>query len=135
MVLETTLRDHSLFVGQPRRALRHAGRLMTQVQVPAGRTLMRTGEIGREFLVILDGAVVVSDDDGVIGELGSDDFVGELALLGRTRRCATVVTLAPTEVLALNRFEFAMLLDRLPTVGMRIAQTGVQRAQARFHHN
>lgn len=126
MALETTLSELALFADRDRTQLRRASRLMTMTKVPAGRTLMREGAVGREFVLVVDGDLTVFTDHGA-EQVGSGGFVGELALLTGSCRTATVVTTSPADLLVLNRREFAALLDEVPTVGVRIARTAVQR--------
>ncbi|MCB0997629.1 MAG: cyclic nucleotide-binding domain-containing protein [Acidimicrobiales bacterium] len=127
MSLPETLSTHPLFSDRSRKELRRAAQLMTELHLPAGRTLMREGTVGREFMVVLDGDLDVSDRDVEVSHVHGGSFVGELSLLTGAHRTATVTTTVPTHVLVMNRHEFALLLDELPTVGMRIAHTALRR--------
>src|SRR5579883_1487330 len=70
--------------------LERLGSLLTMLRVPAGTTLMNEGTIGLEFVVIVDGTAAVRVADAIVARLGAGDFVGEMSLLRRERRSATV---------------------------------------------
>jgi CRP-like cAMP-binding protein len=88
-----------------------------RVQVAAGRRLIREGDIGWMFFVVLAGAVEVKKRTRVIASLEEGDHFGELALLGRGQRSATVVATAPTEVFCLIARAFDDLLIEVPALG------------------
>jgi len=83
------------------------------VDFPAGHVIARQGEIGTGFFVIVEGRVKVVRDGEVVAELGAGDFFGELSVLDRMPRNATVATEIPTTCLALASWDFdAVLLDQ-----------------------
>jgi CRP/FNR family transcriptional regulator, cyclic AMP receptor protein len=83
------------------------------VDFPAGHVIARQGEIGTGFFVIVEGRVKVVRDGEVVAELGPGDFFGELSVLDRMPRNATVATEMPTTCLALASWDFdAVLLDQ-----------------------
>jgi CRP/FNR family cyclic AMP-dependent transcriptional regulator len=83
------------------------------VDFPAGHVIARQGEIGTGFFVIVEGRVKVVRDGEVVAELGAGDFFGELSVLDRMPRSATVATEMPTTCLALASWDFdAVLLDQ-----------------------
>ena len=80
------------------------------ISFPAGSTLAREGDVGREFMVIVEGTADVTVNGVVVSQLGPNDFFGEVALLDGGLRTATV--LATTEVVAhvIEQREFSVLL-------------------------
>src|SRR5262249_21350897 len=70
-----------LFDGLSRRQLERISRLMTSVELSTGKVLARQGEIGREFVILVDGEVEVARDGKVIAVRGPGDYIGEIALL------------------------------------------------------
>jgi CRP-like cAMP-binding protein len=100
---------------------------MTRVDLSAGKVLARQGEIGREFLILLDGEVEVERDGKVIAVRRSGEYVGEIALLDKRPRTATVT--AKTGVVAeiLNRAEFSTLLADSPDLANQIMATMARR--------
>ncbi len=82
-----------------------AGRLVA-VELPAERAIIKQGEVGDRFYLIDRGEVEVVQDGVVLRRQGPGDSFGEIALLRDVPRTATVRTLAPTRLLALDREPF-----------------------------
>ena len=95
-------------------------RLMTAVNINSGKTVVREGDVGREFMIILSGTASVSRQGNKFATLGPGDFFGEMSLLGKGPRSATVI--AETDLLleALNRREFATMLHKNPEIAEKI---------------
>ena len=87
--------------------------------VPAGTTIIRKGERGNAMYLIASGGVEVESAAGTV-RLGEGDFFGEMALLSREPRSATVTALRATDLLVLDADDFLRLLDRLPDLGARV---------------
>ena len=77
------------------------------VRVPAGKVLVTEGETGHEFFVILDGTAKVTRQGRSIATLGPGQAFGELALLDKAPRNATVVAESDVELVVLGQREFA----------------------------
>ena len=84
------------------------------VRVPAGKTLVSEGETGHEFFVVLEGSARVSRQGRKIATIGSGGSFGELALLEKAPRNATVVADTDMELVVLGQREFAGLIDEVP---------------------
>lgn len=91
-----------------------------ELALPEGRVLVRQGERGREFVVIIDGAADVHRDGRRINQLGRGDFLGEIALLSGNPRTATVTTTSPTRILVLTDAAFKAVTTELPSVQTRL---------------
>src|SRR5439155_27357677 len=94
-----------------RRELEQVAQLMDEVDLPAGKTLMTQGETGDEMFVIVSGRVSVERDGAKINERGPGSAIGELSLLSKGPRSATITTLEPTRVLLAGHREFHALMD------------------------
>jgi ATP-binding cassette subfamily B protein len=111
------LREVPLFKDLDRAYLKEiAGALITE-RVPAGRTLIKEGEEGRRFYIVVRGKVSVSakGKDGRhrhLATLEDGDFFGEIALLTDSPTTATVETLTPSVFLALQREQLENLMRR-----------------------
>ena len=116
-----------LFEGLSDKQLSQISGLVTEVRLEAGRTVARQGELGREFLILLEGEVEVIRDGKVIAVRGPGEYVGEISLLDRRPRTATLT--AKTDVVAevLNRSEFASLLADAPELSAKIMATLARR--------
>jgi CRP-like cAMP-binding protein len=99
-----------------RRELEEVGRLADEVDVPAGRVLMKEGESGHEFFVIVDGNVRIARGGATVRDLGPGDFFGEVALLSEGPRTATATTETPARLLVLAHREFHSLMAQFPSI-------------------
>ncbi len=75
-------------------------------EVPAGRTLARTGDYGREAFLIVTGRVEVRRDGATIALLGPGDVAGELAVTGAVRRNADLVAATDVELVVFDPASF-----------------------------
>jgi CRP/FNR family transcriptional regulator, cyclic AMP receptor protein len=116
-----------LFEGLSKRQLAQVSSLMTSVELSAGRVLARQGEIGREFVILLDGEVEVARDGRVIAVRGPGEYIGEIALLDDRPRSATVSAKTDVTAEVLNRAEFVSLLADAPELSSRIMATMARR--------
>jgi len=114
------LRKVDLFAQCSDKELEQIDKLMTEVDVPAGRVLMREGDLGQEAFVIEDGEAVVTRDGVELARRGAGSILGEMALIDHGPRSATVTAATPITAYVLNRSEFASLLDDAPDVAAKI---------------
>jgi len=117
------LKKIQLFEGLSDRQLRQIARLADEVDVPAGKTLMRAGDTGREMFVIVDGQVVVRTARGRGTKLGKGSFFGEMSLLDGGPRSATVEAVTPARLLVVGQREFYELLAEAPAIAKRLMRT------------
>lgn len=108
------LRRLRLFAPVPAMALESAARRLIPLRVGAGDTVIREGELGDRFYVIVEGRVGVRKDGRELRTLGPGQDFGEIALLRRVPRTATVVALEPTELRALERDAFLLAITGTP---------------------
>ena len=92
----------------------------TELDVPAGRVIVRQGEIGTGFYLIVAGAVRVVRDAETIAVLGPGDFFGELSILDGRPRLAQVVATEPTTCLAVASWDFEAVVTEQPTVALAV---------------
>ena len=109
-----------LFKGIEPAGLAGLAELATPVDFPTGHVIARQGEIGTGFFVVIDGMVRVVRDGAVVARLGSGEFFGELSVLDRLPRNATVATEAPTTCLALASWDFEKILLDQPALTLSI---------------
>ena len=120
---------------------------MTPVTIPAGRRVVAEGSLGREALVIEEGRASVSIGDAEVAVLGPGDVVGEMAVLSRGRRCASVTAMTSLKVHDASAADFRSLLERAPRFRERVLAAASGRglvapippvagpaAEGRWHH-
>ncbi|HXI46271.1 MAG TPA: cyclic nucleotide-binding domain-containing protein [Candidatus Acidoferrales bacterium] len=99
-----------LFSGLGGRDLERIGQLADEIDAPAGKVLMRQGQTGQEFFVVIEGTLRVERDGKVIASRGPGEFVGEIALVDEAPRSATVICETPCRLLVMGHREFHELL-------------------------
>ncbi len=105
-----------LLAGLGRREIEEVGRLAEEIDVPAGRVLMREGDTGREFFVLVSGGVAIERNETRVRSMAPGEFFGEIALLAEGPRTATATTDSPAKLLVLGHREFHSLMDRHPAI-------------------
>lgn len=105
-----------LFARLGKSDLQRLGQLADEVDVAAGKVLMREGEFGSEMFVVAAGKIRVDHEGQTIGELGPGDWLGEMALLSEGKRTATATATEPTRAFVVAHREFHALMDEMPSV-------------------
>ena len=109
-----TLGTVPLFSACSKKDLQLLSKRTERVHVPPGKVLVREGAAGAEFFVILDGEAEVTRHGRRVAILGPGDFFGDLALLDRAPRNATVTAKTDAELAVLGQREFAAMIDEVP---------------------
>ena len=108
------LQQVPLFSACSKRDLQLVARRAEDVRVAAGKVLVNEGETGHEFFVIIDGSARVTRRGKRVATLGAGSAFGELALLDKAPRNATVIAETPMELVVLGQREFAGIIDEVP---------------------
>jgi len=109
-----------LFSACSKKELSAIGRVSDEVAVPAGREIVTAGTPGREFFLILSGHADVKRGGRKVATLGPGRYFGEMALLDRGTRTATVTAQSPMTLLVLGQREFSGLLDEIPALAHKL---------------
>jgi CRP/FNR family transcriptional regulator, cyclic AMP receptor protein len=108
------LAEVPLFSACSKKDLNLISKRTERVHVPPGKVLVREGAAGAEFFVILEGQAEVSRHGRRVADLSRGDFFGDLALLDRAPRNATVTAKTDMELAVLGQREFAAMIDEVP---------------------
>jgi CRP-like cAMP-binding protein len=127
---ESSLRSIALFDSLPDPARRTIAQHADEIDVSEGTELARQGEFAYEFFVIEEGAAEVLRDDERIAELGPGDFLGEMGIIGKVVRNATVTTTSPARVIVMTGQAFRSMARSNPDVASRIEAAVEERCQA-----
>jgi CRP-like cAMP-binding protein len=109
-----------LFAGLEPAALAALAAAAVEVDVAAGRTIAREGEIGTGLYVIETGAVHVVRNGVNVAHLGPGDYFGELSVLDGAPRIAAVVADAPTTCLAVATWDLEKVLRDEPGAALSV---------------
>jgi CRP-like cAMP-binding protein len=117
----------TLFGSCSKRDLERIASMAEEVEVPAGTELMRKGDPGHEAFVIMSGkAKAVVPGKGSVS-MGPGECLGELALLHRAPRSATVTTETDCRLLVLGSREFSSLMDSVPSLARKVLAAMAER--------
>lgn len=116
-----------LFSALSKAELRQVERASDEIDAPAGRVLVTQGRTGREFFLILSGEAVVHRNRRKVATLGPGQYFGELSLIDRGARSATVTAVTDMHLLVLGQREFAGLLEELPAMAAKLLKGLAQR--------
>jgi CRP-like cAMP-binding protein len=120
------LRSVPMLRGCSDRELARVGQMVDEVVVPEGQSLMVEGAHAKEAFVIVEGWAAVTVHGEPVAALGPGQFVGEVAMLDRGPRTATVVAKTPMRLLVIGPAAFAEFA-RAPGVSTGLALTLARR--------
>lgn len=112
-----------LFAACSQKELQAVARASDEIDLPEGKVLCEQGTIGREAFVIVAGTAEVRRNGKKVASVGPGTCVGELALLDRGPRTATVVAATDLTVLVLGVREFSALLDDVPAITHKLLKS------------
>jgi CRP/FNR family transcriptional regulator, cyclic AMP receptor protein len=93
---------------------------LDEVEVPEGKVLVEEGRMGTEFFLIVSGNAAVTREGHKVATLGPGSHFGELALLDRRPRSASVVSETEMDLLVLSQRQFNGLLESVPTIARKM---------------
>ena len=116
------IRKVPLFSRLSKPELRDLAMLADEIDLRDGKEMTRQGHPGREFFVLLEGTADVRKNGRKINTLGPGDFLGEIALVSREPRTATVTATSPVRTLVITDRSFRRLLDESPQVKTKVME-------------
>jgi CRP/FNR family transcriptional regulator, cyclic AMP receptor protein len=121
------IRKVPLFARCSRAELKEIALLADEIDLHEGTEMTREGAPGREFFVLLDGTADVKKNRRRVNTLGPGDFFGEIALVSREPRTATVIATSPVRALVITDRSFRRLLDDAPRVQTKVMEAMAER--------
>jgi CRP/FNR family transcriptional regulator, cyclic AMP receptor protein len=121
------LKKVPLFARLDKSGLQQVAHIADELDLPAGKEMATEGDRGREFFVLLKGNADVTKDGKTINTMQEGDFFGEIALVTKMPRTATVTATTDVDVLVITERDFDALLKKAPEIGRRIAEALAER--------
>ena len=121
-MLRAELKDVPFFSSLSKRELTTVAQQMEEIDLPEGKELVREGDFGHEFFLIVDGTAEVVRGGARVAERGPGEFFGEMALLEEERRTATVTAKSPMRALVMTRQSFRALDRSAPEIHATVAE-------------
>ncbi|MGA9277480.1 cyclic nucleotide-binding domain-containing protein [Ilumatobacter sp.] len=115
-----SLRSVALFSACSKKDLDKVAKATDEVEMTAGTMIMDQGRFGREAFVIVDGEVVVKRNNRKVATLGPGSVVGELSLLDKGPRTATVICETDCTLLVIDQRRFIGVLDTIPAISHKL---------------
>src|SRR5919106_1523920 len=109
-----------LFSSASKSELADIASIADEMDFAEGKTLIREGETGREFFVLVDGTAEVERSGKKVASIGPGDFFGEIALIAHTPRNATITTTSAARALVITDRAFRQLLDHSPQISIGV---------------
>jgi CRP-like cAMP-binding protein len=128
-VFEDLLSGVALFAKLSRRDLARLAKIGHDVVYPAGTELTSDDEAGVAFFVIAEGEARVEVNGQEVRRLGSGDYFGEMALIDRARRSATVTAVTEVRCFVMTQWQFRPFATEHPEVTWALLEAMVQRVR------
>jgi CRP-like cAMP-binding protein len=116
-----------LFAGLSKKDLAAIDRLMTPVNIKAGKEFIKEGTSGREAFIVIEGTASVWRNGKLITSVEKGAIMGDMALLAGVHRSATVRAETDMTLEVLNRKEFEQLLDQSPGLARKLLVSTIKR--------
>lgn len=91
-----------------------------EVRYPAGKNIVEEGTAGMGFHLILEGDAQVTVRGKTRAKIGPGAYFGEISLLDRGPRTATVTAVTPVTTLSLVSWNFLPLMDEHPSIAKKM---------------
>lgn len=114
------IRRVPLFSSASKSELAEIASIADEIDLPEGKVVIKEGDSGREFIVLIDGTAVVERGGRKVADIGPGDFVGEIALIAKTPRNATITTTSPVRALVITDRAFRRLLEQSPQIAVAV---------------
>jgi CRP-like cAMP-binding protein len=127
---EERLRSLPLFSSLSKQELREVMSHSDEVDVREGKQLISQDDFAYELFVIEAGTAQVLQDGKWVAELGPGDFMGEMGVIGRARRNASVIATSPMKLLVMTDRDFLEINRTMPSVAEQIRAKVEERSRA-----
>lgn len=126
----TQLKRIPIFEDVPDEELRVITTFATSDEVPEGTVIVKEGDFANHFMAIEDGTARVTRDGEEVGQLGPGDIFGEMGLLEKEKRGATIVATSRVRLIKIERWELQRMKKMLPDVYAKIERLAADRSSS-----
>jgi CRP/FNR family transcriptional regulator, cyclic AMP receptor protein len=124
----TQLKRIPIFQDVPDEDLTVITTFATTEEAPEGAVIVKEGDYANAFMAIEEGTAKVTRDGEHVGDLGPGDIFGEVGLIERERRTATVEATSRVRMIKIEHWELQRMKKKLPEVYEKIARLADERA-------
>src|SRR5882762_9138975 len=121
------IKEVPLFSKLSKKGLEEVAHIAYVLDLPKGRVMAEEGDRSREFFVLLEGEADVTKGDRSINTMHRGDFFGEIALVTKMPRTATVTATTDVRVLVITERDFGSLLKHSDEVSRAVAEVLAER--------
>jgi len=126
-VIMTMLEKCSLWSGLDGQDLKAIMKVSKQHDFQNEEIIVKKGDEGAGFYLILQGAVEVRSNGKTLAKLGPGHFFGEMSVVDTQPRSADVVAVESSRALVLSAWAFKSLLSERPRIAVKMLQELVRR--------
>jgi CRP/FNR family transcriptional regulator, cyclic AMP receptor protein len=119
-----------LFSGLTQKQLNNIAKSGTERKFNTGDVIVKEGEKGVGFYLLLDGKVEVRKKSKLITTLATGDVFGEMGLIDDKPRSADVVALSPTNTFCLSAWAFSGIVTGNPDIALNMMKVLVGRIRS-----
>jgi CRP-like cAMP-binding protein len=123
----TQLKRIPIFQDVPDEDLRVITTFATSEEVPEGTVIVKEGDFANHFMAIEEGAAKVTRDGEEVGQLVAGDIFGEIGLLDKEKRSATIEATSRVKLIKIEHWELQRMKKKLPHVYAKIEQLAAER--------
>ena len=121
--LEPLLASVPLFDGLSKRQLKKVADVAEAVDYMAGHSIVKEGDIGDSFFVVLVGQAKVTVKGRTVNRSLPGDHFGEISLLDGGPRTASVISETPMTMLMIERSNFLKVLIEDPQIAITLMES------------
>jgi CRP-like cAMP-binding protein len=125
---ESRLRQIPVFAGLSKKQRKLVAQSADEIDVQPGTHVCREGESAYEFFAIIEGTAKVVRSGQYLNELGPGDFFGEMGLLAKEPRNASVIVKSPLTAVVMTGPAFRHIDREMPEVAKKIRRAIDERA-------
>jgi CRP/FNR family transcriptional regulator, cyclic AMP receptor protein len=126
---EARLASIDLFASLSKRERSEIASRADELEISEGTHLVREGEFAYEFFVIEEGEAEVLRGGDHVATLGPGDFLGEMGIVTRAPRNASVVARSPMRVIVMSEQDFRGVAQMFPAVAEQIREAVRERSE------